>query len=69
MSLTSLLLGAGSLLVAVILKSTPEKWVDYISFELDEDGLNKGTDIISQAHEKIVLGFKRSETERLLDSA
>lgn len=68
MILTSVLLGAGSLLVAVILKATPQEWLEKIKIELNEEGVEDGTDIISRVHEKISCSFKRSETERLLDS-
>jgi len=68
MILTSVLLGAGSLLVSIILKATPEQWVDKIKIELNEDGQKEGSDFLSSVSSKIQGSFKRSETERLLDS-
>lgn len=38
MFFTSLCFGAGSLLVGILLKTTPEAWVDKIKIELDEEG-------------------------------
>lgn len=68
MILTSVLLGAGSLLVAAIVKATPEHLVQKLTFELDEHGLREGTDFISVAFSKVKTNLQRSETERLLDS-
>ena len=68
MFFTTIAFGAGSLLVGVILKATPESWVEKIKLELDEEGLNEGTDIISKVQNKVMGSLKKSETERLLDS-
>lgn len=67
MYMTSIAFGVGSLVVAALLKTTKEEWVDKIKFELDEEGANEGTDIISKVHQKVMGSLKRSETERLLD--
>jgi magnesium-transporting ATPase (P-type) len=68
MVLASVLFGAGSLLVSVILKATPENFAEKFKIELDENGLQEGQDIISKVHKKIKGSLERSETERLLDS-
>lgn len=68
MILASFLFGAGSLLVGALLKATPVEWLEKIKIELNEEGVEEGTDIISRVHEKISGSLKRSETERLLDS-
>jgi len=67
MYMASIAFGVGSLLVGVLLKATKEEWVDKIKFELDEEGANEGTDIISKVQQKVLGSLKRSETERLLD--
>jgi len=67
MVLASVLFGAGSLLVAVILKTIPEQHVEKITFELDETGVREGEDIISRVYRKIKGSLERSETERLLE--
>jgi len=67
MVLSSVLFGVGSLIVGAILKATPKEWVEKIKIELNEDGVQEGTDLISKVYEKISGSMKRSETERLLD--
>jgi len=70
MMLTSIGFGVGSLLVAVILKATPEHMIEkFTKFELDETGSLEGTDIISKTVIKIQDSLKRGDTEKLLDDS
>jgi len=64
----SLSFGVGSWIVGAVLKKTPEEWVDRIKINLNEEGVEEGDDVVTKVYEKIKGSFKRSETERLLDS-
>jgi hypothetical protein len=68
LQMASIAFGVGTWIVGAALKKTPEEWVDKIKIELNEEGVEEGSDIISKVHEKIKGSFRRSETERLLDS-
>jgi len=68
MFLTSVLIGAGSLLVGVIIKTTPADLMDKVPIKINEDNVPEGQDFISKVQGKISGNLKRSETERLLDS-
>jgi uncharacterized OsmC-like protein len=67
MTLAAVLLGAGTLLVGYIAKMTPERFLEKIKIEIQEDQVEEEKDIISRAFAKITGSMKRSETERLLE--
>jgi len=45
-------LRAGSLIVAAILKATPVEWLEKIKIELNEEGVEEGTDLITRVPRK-----------------
>ena len=67
MTLAAVLFGAGTLLVGYIAKMTPDRFLEKIKIEIQEDQVEEEKDIISRAFAKITGSMKRSETERLLE--
>jgi len=68
MVITAFSFGIGTLLVAPLVKLTPERWLLHIKLQLQEDPVDNSDDLISRVHQKVTSQFKKSETERLLDS-
>jgi hypothetical protein len=68
MAIATISFGVGTLIIGALLKLTPEKWLEKLDFSLNEDGVKTGTDFITRVQDKITVNFKRTETERLLDS-
>jgi len=62
MAMVSIAFGAGSLLISVILKATPEEWADKIKFQMNEEGTPDQDDIISRFYNK-VFGHKNKQND------
>lgn len=63
---TSIVAGLGSLLVGVILKATPERWVEKIKMTLDEEGIPDEKGVFAR-FQRWIMGGVKNENERLLD--
>lgn len=68
MNVAALSFGIGTIIIASIVKATPEELVSKIPTLVNEDAMDDGTDILSKMQNKMGAKVKKSETERLLDS-
>jgi len=62
MAMVSIAFGAGSLLVGVILKATPEEWCEKLKFQMNEEGTPEQDDFVSRLYNKAV-GSKTKDGE------